>query len=59
MTFGVKARKGGRQEGYLEFRSGKRIYLNPSELEELQLKIREWQYQAVSKYEDSLVNKEA
>lgn len=42
MTFGTKRFKNGRQVGYLEFRSGKKVYLNSEELADFIDKIDYW-----------------
>lgn len=43
MTYGTKQFKNGKQVGYLEFDSGKKVYLNRKENAEFQNKIRYYQ----------------
>ena len=51
MIYGSRRFKNGKDIGYLEFDTGKKVYLNVEEKKELDLKIRLWQYMAIEKEE--------
>jgi len=51
MIYGSRGFKNGRDVGYLEFNTGKRVYLNAEEKIEFDNKIRMWQYEAIIKEE--------
>ena len=44
MTYGIRGFKNGKQRGYLEFDTGKRIVLKDKEKKEFDLKLREVEY---------------
>lgn len=50
MIYGTKQFKNGKRHGYLEFDTGKRIILTDKETDELEVKIRLWQYEALERY---------
>jgi len=53
MIYGTKVLKNKKVRGYLHFQGGKKVVLSDSERFELELKIREWNYQAVEKYKEN------
>ena len=50
MTYGTKQFDNGSIRGYLHFKTGKKIVLNEKEIQELEQKIKGWQYIAVEKF---------
>ena len=49
MIYGSRQFKNGKTVGYLEFSTGKIVYLNAKEKKEFELKIELWQWEAVEK----------
>lgn len=47
MIYGTKELKNGKKSGQLRFDTGKVIHLTYREVEELEQRIKDWQYQAV------------
>ena len=47
MIYGTKQLKNGKVTGKLKFDTGKVIHLNVQERQELEQKIRDWNYQAI------------
>lgn len=45
MYYGTKTFKNGKRVGYLHFSTGKKIYLNAEEVDEFELRVRQWQHQ--------------
>jgi len=56
MIYGTKQYKNGKITGRLKFDTGKQIYLNAKEVEELKMKIRLWQWEAIEKEKVGNIN---